>query len=187
MREEIEKRTLRTLINAGIIFLLILALSFLNINLTSITSIIPSSGFSLTAAVALIAVIVLFLVALRTTLDLIKLVDLASETFLRHMPGFNPEKSPSIVRALKEVLIILIISVAVSAASPIISSIPNIGGWLSLGISAAAFLFAAILAYDSGKTIYAAFESSIQVLIDRLISHSNSYRRGEKTDGKDAD
>jgi|GEM_PF-6268157 len=30
-----------------------------------------------------------------------------------------------------------------------------------------------ILMYDAGRTIYAAFESSIQAIIDRIVTHSN--------------
>lgn len=184
LREEVEKRIIRVLINAGLIFLITFILSFLNINFSSILAIIPAGGFTLATAASLIAVIILFFISLRIILDLIRLVDIASNLLLKYIPGFNPEKSSSVVRALKELLIIFVIAMLVSLASPIISAIPNIGGWLNLAISIAAFAFSIILMYDAGRTIYTAFESSIQALIDHIVAHTNKVgKRGESSSG----
>ncbi|MEM3715901.1 MAG: hypothetical protein QW145_01930 [Candidatus Bathyarchaeia archaeon] len=183
LREDVERRVIRVLINIGLIFLMILALGFLNISLSSLITVIPAGGFTLATAVALIAVIVIFFIALRIVLDLIRIIDVASETLLRHIPGFNPEKSPSVIRALKELLAIFIVAIVASVSSPLISSIPGVGGWLSVALSIAAFIFSLVLAYDAGRTMYAAFESSIQLLIDRIIMHSDGKRNksgGEK-------
>jgi hypothetical protein len=180
LREEIEKRVLRVLINAGLIILIGLALSFLNISLPSILTIIPAGSFSLTVFISLIIIIVLFFTALRITLDLIRLMDAASTSLLRRIPGFNPEKSSSIVRALKELLAVFAITICTSLISPLISSIPKVGGWLSLTLSIVAFAFSAILMYDAGKTIYAAFESSIQILVDHIVAHINGGEVKEK-------
>jgi len=174
MREEVEKRVLRVLVNSSIIFAIILALSFLNISFSSILIIIPAGGFTLTIAAALIIIVILFFMFLRVMLDLIRLIDLASETLLKRIPGFNPNKSPSVIRALKELAIVFAIAMVVSVASPLISSAPTIGGWLSLAVSIIAFAFSIILVYDAGRTLYAAFESSIQALIDRIVAHANS-------------
>lgn len=179
LREEIEKRIIRVLINSGLIFLITFILSFLNINFSSILAIIPTGGFTLATAASLIAVIILFFIALRIILDLIRLVDIASSLLLKYIPGFNPEKSSSVVRALKELLIIFVIAMLVSLASPIISVIPNIGVWLNLAISIVAFAFSIILMYDAGRTIYTAFESSIQALIDHIVTHTNKAEKKE--------
>jgi acid phosphatase family membrane protein YuiD len=72
------------------------------------------------------------------------------------------------------------IAIMVSITSPLISSVPNTGGWLSLAISIVAFIFSVILVYDAGRTIYAAFESSIQALIDRIVAHTSNKREEEK-------
>lgn len=183
-RENVEKRMLRVLINIGLIFLVILVLGFLNISFSSITAIIPSGGFTLATAVALIAVIILFFIALRVVLDLIRLIDAASKTILKRIPGFNPEKTPSIIRALKELLAIFIVAMAASASLPLVSSIPKIGGWLSITLSIAALLFSIVLAYDAGRTIYAAFESSIQLLIDRIVAHPDTVDGVESEEEK---
>jgi len=180
VREEVEKRVLRVLINSSIIFAIVLALSFLNISFSPILIILPTGNFTLMRAVALIIVIILFFMFLRVVLDLIRLVDLASEALLKYIPGFNPNKGSSVVRALKELAIIFMIAIMVSITSPLISSVPNTGGWLSLAISIVAFIFSAILVYDAGRTIYAAFESSIQALIDRIVAHTSNKREEEK-------
>lgn len=181
MREEVEKRIIRVLINSGLIFLITFILSFLNISFSSILAVIPAGGFTLATAASLIVVIILFFISLRIILDLIRLVDIASNLLLKYIPGFNPEKSSSVVRALKELLIIFVIAMLVSLASPIISVIPNIGGWLNLAISIAAFVFSIILMYDAGRTIYMAFESSIQALIDHIVAHINRTEKREES------
>lgn len=179
MREEIKRRILRILINTGLIFLVVFALGFFNISLSSILTIAPLGGLTLATAVALVIVIILFFMVLRVVLDLIRVIDAASGSLLRYIPGFNPERGPSIIRALKEMLVIFIAAIFVSIASPLISSIPEIGGWLSLAVSVATFIFSIILMYDAGRTLYAAFESSIQVLIDRIVAHASTDKDRE--------
>lgn len=187
MREEIEKRILRVLINTGLVILIGLALSFLNISLPSILTIIPTGSFSLTVFISLIIIVVLFFIALRITLDLIRLMDAVTASFLRRMPGFNPEKGPSIVRALKELLAVFAITICVSLISPLIASIPKVGGWLSITLSIAAFAFSVILMYDAGRTIYAAFESSIQILVDHIVARINGDEAEEKKQRNNVD
>lgn len=171
MRREVEGRILRILANIGILALIMLALSFLNINIPSMLTLIPYEGFTFIAALALTITMILFFVALRIILDLIRLVDIASNTILKRIPGFNPERNPSIIRALKEVSIVFLVAIALSIATPLISSIPEIGGWISIGITITVFIFSLILLYDAGKTLYAAFESTIQTLIDKITLH----------------
>jgi len=172
LREEVEKRVLRILINFSLIVAIVLVLSFLDISLPYIIDVIPKEGFTLTIAVSLLVIIVLFFTALRVILDLTKLIDMASVSLLRHMPGFNPENSSSIIRALKELMLVFIMAITVSIASPIIiSSLPEVGGWLGLAISIICLALSLALIYDAGKTLYSTFESSIQLLIDRITNH----------------
>jgi len=168
LREEVEKRVLRILINLALTVAIFLALSFLIPSFPYVIILIPREGFTLTIALALLATIILFFLALRVILDLTKLVDMASVSVLRRIPGFSPEKGSSIVRALKELMIVFIIAITVSVASPLISSIPRIGGWIGLAVSISCLALSLALMYDAGKTFYTAFESSIQLLIDRM-------------------
>jgi len=176
LKREIEGRILRILANIGILALMILALSFLNINIPSILTVIPQEGFTVVAALTLMITVILFFIALRIILDLIRLVDIASNTLLKRIPGFNPDRSPSIIRALKEIAIVFLLAIAISITTPLTSSIPGVGGWLSIALTIAAFTFSLILLYDAGKTIYAAFETSIQTLIDKITMHNEENR-----------
>jgi len=171
-REDVEKRVLRILINLGLIAVTFLALSFLDISFPNIVVILPERGFTLTIAVTLVAIIILFFIALRIILDLTKLMDMASVSLLRRIPGFNLQKEPSIIRALKELMIVFIIAITVSIASPILSSTPGLGGWAGLTLSIAGLVLSLALMYDAGKTLYTAFESSIQLLIDKITTHN---------------
>ncbi|MEM4461747.1 MAG: hypothetical protein QW695_02595 [Candidatus Bathyarchaeia archaeon] len=177
MRREVEGRILRILANIGVIALIMLALSFLNINIPSILRLIPHEGFTFITAITVMITVILFFIALRIILDLIRLVDIASNTLLKRIPGFNPEKSPSIIRALKEISIVFLAAIALSIATPLITSIPRIGGWLNIALTITVFIFSLILLYDAGKTLYAAFESSIQTLIDRITLKDNTETR----------
>jgi len=171
LREEVEKRVLRVLINSGLVTVIVLTLSFLDISLPYIMGIIPREGFTITVAIALLAVTILFFLALRIILDVTKLIDIASAFLLKHIPGFNPAKGSSITRALKELMIVFIIALGVSVASPMISSIPSVGGWIGLGLSLSGLALSLALMYDAGKTLYTTFESSIQLLIDKITAH----------------
>jgi hypothetical protein len=77
---------------------------------------------------------------------------------------------------LKEVSIVFLLAIAISITTPLTSSIPGVGGWLSIALTIAAFTFSLILLYDAGKTIYAAFETSIQTLIDKITMHNEENR-----------
>ncbi|MEM2740101.1 MAG: hypothetical protein QXQ29_04805 [Candidatus Bathyarchaeia archaeon] len=177
MRREVEGRILRIIANIGILALIMLALSFLNINIPSMLTLIPREGFTFITAIVVMITVILFFVALRIILDLIRLVDIASNTLLKRIPGFNPERSPSIIRALKEISTVFLAAIALSIATPLITSIPGIGGWLNIALTITIFIFSLILLYDAGKTLYITFESSIQVFIDRITLHNDD--RGE--------
>jgi len=168
-REEVEKRILRVLMNSGLIAVISVGLSFLDISFLHIIRVIdPREGFNLTIAMALLFIVVLFFIALRIILDLTKLIDIASISLLRHLPGFSLDKGPSIVRALKELMIVFIVAIGVSIASPVISAFPGVGGWAGLALSLISLALSLALMYDAGKTLYTAFESSIQLLIDKM-------------------
>lgn len=179
MSEEVERRVLRVLINSGLLAILILALTLVIPSFPSVVAVIPHEGFTLTIAVALLAIIVIFFTALRIIMDLTKLIDAASALLLRHIPGFNPEKGSSTVRALKELMLVFIIALTASLISPMISSMPGVGGWAGLTLTIAALALSLILMYDAGKTLYAIFQSSIQLLIDRIASPNEKPKEGD--------
>jgi len=172
LREEIEKRVLRILINSGLISLLMMALVYLEVSFPYILVAVSKEGFTLTMAIGMLGLIVLFFLALRVILDLTKVIDAASASLLKHMPGFNPEKGSSIIRALKELALVFAIAMIVSIVTPLISAVAA-GGWIGLVLSLTCLVLALALMYDAGKTLYTAFESSIQLLIDKLTSSND--------------
>ena len=113
-------------------------------------------------------VIIMAFLGLRVLMDLIRLVDLTSDYLLLHIPGLRPDKRVSIVRAFKELIIVVVLIVAATSVSPFLSLIRDIGFWLDLSVSLAFAGVSVILIYDAGRTLYAIFESGIGLLVDKI-------------------
>lgn len=176
MSEEIKKRTVRVLINSGILVLIVVALDLSIPGVLALIFLIPREGLSMGTALILILITATSFLALRILLDLIRLVDLTSDFMIKHIPGLGIGKKVSITRALKEVILVLILVLSTAVISPILLLIPQIGYWLVLGVSVASIVVSIILIYGAGKTLYAVFQSSIQLFINIL---SGEHRRGE--------
>jgi len=168
MSEEIKERIIRVLINSGILILITLALGLSIPGTLALISLIPKEGLSLSTALLLLLIMITAFLALRILLDLMRLVDLTIEYLTRHVPGLKAEKRISIIRALKEIALVLVLVLITTPASQALLLIPSIGSWLTIGLSAIVLVASIILIYDAGKTLYVIFESGIQLLIDRL-------------------
>ncbi len=103
-------------------------------------------------------------------MDLIRLVDLTSEFLLVRIPGLKQEKRVSVVRAFKELIIVVLLIVAATSVPPSLARIPDIGIWLDIGVSLAFAGVSIILIYDAGRTLYAIFQSWIELLIEKISS-----------------
>jgi len=168
MSEEIKERVIRVLINSGILILITLALDLSIPGTLALISLIPKEGLSLDTALLLLLIMITAFLALRILLDLMRLVDLTSDYLTSHIPGLKVEKRISIMKALKEMFLVLILVLITTLVSPALLLIPSIGSWLTIGLSAIVLVACIILIYDAGKTLYVIFESGIQLLIDKL-------------------
>lgn len=168
MSEEIKERVIRVLINSGILFLISIALNLSIPGTLALISLIPKEGLSLGTALLLLIIMITAFLALRILLDLMRLVDLTSDYLTSHIPGLRAEKRISIVKALKEMTLVLVLVLITTLASPALLLIPSLGSWLTIGLSAIVLVTSIILIYDAGKTLYVIFEAAIQVLIDKL-------------------
>jgi hypothetical protein len=59
-------------------------------------------------------------------------------------------------------------AVAVSIGNPLLLLVPQVGWLLQLVLSIGLAIPAVILLYDAGRTLYAVFQSAIELLISRL-------------------
>lgn len=168
-QNELHKKAIRIIVNSGIMVLIITLMTFALPGTLAIISQIPTDGLTIASAVGLLFVILSAFIGLRIILDLIRIVDLASDFLVTHIPSLRAKKRVSIVRALKEILVVLIMAIAATIASPILLFVPGIGWILQLVVSFGLAIPAVILLYDSGRTLYAIFQSAIDLLIDNII------------------
>jgi sterol desaturase/sphingolipid hydroxylase (fatty acid hydroxylase superfamily) len=155
-------------VNSGIIVIIMVALNLFLPGALSLVFLIPQQGLTFTTALVLLLIVIVTFFALRVLLDLIRLVDLTSNRFINQIPGLRSERKISIKRALKEIILVLVLVLVATASSPLLLLIPNVGGWVSLGLSFALLAVCIILIYDAGKTLYAVFQSGIQLFVDKL-------------------
>src|SRR4030042_110528 len=107
-------------------------------------------------------------------MDLIRLVDLTSDFLLLHIPGLRQERRVSIVRAFKELIVVVVLIVAATSLSPFLLLVRDIGFWLDTGVSLAFAGVSVVLIYDAGRTLYAIFESGIELLINKISAAKSS-------------
>jgi hypothetical protein len=165
---KIRTRVARVLINSGILFLLVTLTPFAIPGTLALISEIPTAGLTFASTIALLLVFLNAIFALRIVLDLIKLVDLTSSFLVAHIPGLKIEKRVSIVRALKEIIVVLVMTIVASIGNPFLLLVPQVGWLLQLVLSIGLAIPAIILLYDAGKTLYVIFQSGIEILIDKL-------------------
>lgn len=169
-QKEIRKRAIRVIANSGIFFLILTITTFAIPGAFALVSQIPIEGLTFASAVGLLLAFLAAFFGLRIVLDLIRLVDLTSDFLVAKIPGLKLEKRVSVVKALKEVVVVLVMIVAVSIASPFLLFVPRVGWLLQLTVSMGLAVPAVILLYDAGRTLYAIFQSGIEYFIDRLAS-----------------
>ncbi|MDQ1280593.1 MAG: hypothetical protein QG670_1856 [Thermoproteota archaeon] len=180
MSEEIKKRIIRVLINSGVIILIVTALDLAIPGFLALIILTPTEGLSLSKVLIFLPVIVMMFLGLRIILDLIRLVDLTSEVMIKHIPGLRVGNKVSITRALKEIILVLIIILSATAISSFLLLVPEIGHWLVLVFSVVSIAVSIILIYDAGRTLYTVFESSIQLFINILSGEHRYSKSGEK-------
>lgn len=174
--EEVKKRVMRITLHSTV--LLVLAVT-LNITLPRalVTFLaIPAEGFSLSTAFLLVLVVVMAFQTLRIILDLVRLIDVLSEVLVKHLPGLKTERKVSVIKAFKEVIIVILLIIVLTLLAPFALMMPELEPWLSVGVSMTAIIISIILLYDAGKTLYAMLQSGIDLLIERIIRQRECKR-----------
>jgi len=176
LAEEIKKRVIRVILNSALLVVLAVALNITIPSALAIISLIPKEGLSLSTALMLLLITVMAFQALRITLDLVRLVDLTSDFIVKYIPGLKVEGRISVVKALKEVIIVIILILLTTALFPIFLLVPEFGPWLTIGLSVISITLSIILIYDAGKTLYAVFQSGLEFFIEKLMESRRPER-----------
>jgi len=169
LAEEIKKRVIRVILNLAFLFVLAIALNITIPGALAVIRLIPKEGLSLSTAFMLLFIVVMAFQALRIILDLIRLVDVASTFLIKYIPGLKVKNKISVVRALKEIMIVIILILLTTAVFPIFLLVPKFEPWLTIGVSVISVVVSIILIYDAGKTLYAVFQSGLEFFIEKLV------------------
>ena len=162
-REEIRRRFPRIIMNLLMTLIFWIISAFVPQTLTGI--IIPGFDFNASLLVQIISTVVMAIFLIRALSDALVLGDIVTDIVVRKM-GIKEEMSPK--RAARDLIYIIIIVLVVTAVSPILSTIENIGGILSTAATYMALGLIIVLIYDMGRVLYRIVENKAELLADRL-------------------
>lgn len=169
LAEELKKRVLRIILNSIILVVLTISLNITIPGALVIIRLIPQDGFSITTALMLLFIIVMAFQALRIILDLVRLVDFISDFIVKHIPGLKSGGKISVIKALKEIGIVIIIVILTTILLPLSLLTPDIPLQLTIGFSIISIAISIILIYDAGKTLYAILQAGLGFFIEKAI------------------
>jgi hypothetical protein len=127
--------------------------------------IIPGFDFDASLLVWIISSVVMAIFLIRALSDALVLGDIVTDVVVRKL-GIKEEMSPK--RAARDLIYIIIIVLVVTAVSPVLSTIENIGGTLSTAATYMALGLIIVLIYDMGRVLYRIVENKAELLADRL-------------------
>jgi len=127
--------------------------------------IIPGFDFNASLLVWIISSVVMAIFLIRALSDALVLGDIVTDVVVRKL-GIKEEMSPK--RAARDLIYIIIIVLVVTAVSPVLSTIENIGGTLSTAATYMALGLIIVLIYDMGRVLYRIVENKAELLADRL-------------------
>ena len=186
VKNEVRHRLPRIMINLTVAFLFWIVSQFGPIFVEGL--IIPGINIpppfdSVSSIVRLTATLIAMVFLVRAISDILFFVDISAEIIVRSL-GIK-ERRP-LKRIARDVTYIILTLLLVTAASPILSSIPQIGGYLMATVSLVALGIFLILIYDIGKVIHRFLQEKTRRIADWIgslledIDRRNASRRLDK-------
>jgi len=176
IRSEVRRRLPRILINVIVAFLfwIISQIGPLFVKGIIIPGInLPPPFNTVSSIIGLTATLVMILFLIRAVSDILFFTDVSTEIFLKTL-GIK-EKRP-LKRAARDITYIILTLLLVTAASPILSSIPQVGGYLNAILSISALGIFLILIYDIGRVIHEVLSEKTRRMADWISNHIEERR-----------
>jgi signal transduction histidine kinase len=174
LTEEIKKRVLRIILNSTVLVVLTVTLNITIPGALAIIRLIPQEGFSVTTAFMLLFIIVMAFQALRIILDLVRLVDAVADFLLKRIPGLKSGGKISVVKALKEIIIVIAIIIVTTTLLPLSLLTPDFPPQVTIAVSILSIALSIVLIYDAGKTLYAVLQASLEFFIETALGASGN-------------
>ncbi|MCK4669156.1 hypothetical protein KAT21_03440, partial [Candidatus Bathyarchaeota archaeon] len=102
--------------------------------------------------------------------------DILTDVVVRRL-GIKEERSPK--RAARDFIYIIIVILVVTALSPILASLFDIGYLLTTVATYVALTLIIILIYDMGRILYRIIEQKAESLADRLVQMAEKNKNSE--------
>ncbi|MCD6593684.1 hypothetical protein J7L00_06350 [Candidatus Bathyarchaeota archaeon] len=186
IRSEIRRRLPRILINVTVAFLfwIISQVGPLFVKGIIIPGInLPPPFNTVSSIIGLTATLVMILFLIRAVSDILFFTDVSTEIFLKTL-GIK-EKRP-LKRAARDITYIILTLLLVTAASPILSSIPQVGGYLNAILSFSALGIFLILIYDIGRVIHEVLSEKTRRMADWISNHVEERRNRRERNERDS-
>ncbi|RLG99828.1 hypothetical protein DRO38_07260 [Candidatus Bathyarchaeota archaeon] len=123
----------------------------------------PPPFDTVSSILGLTATLIAMVFFVRAISDILFFVDLSAEIIVRSLGIKERRPLKRIARDLTYIILTLLLA---TAASPILSSIPQIGGYLTAIVSLVALGFFLILIYDIGKVIHEVLHEKTRRIAD---------------------
>jgi len=139
----------------------------LSINADFVFSNVELPGLSINADFVAASIIMLFtaIFLVRALADAVALADIVTDIAVKRL-GITEERPPR--RAARDLLYVVVIILVVTALSPVLVTLGNIGELLTTITTLVALALIVILIYDMGRILYRIIEERAESVADRL-------------------
>jgi len=124
----------------------------------------------------IVATVIMAIFLIRALSDALVLGDILTDVVVRKL-GIKEERSPK--RAARDFIYIIIIILVVTALSPILATVADIGYLLTTAATYVALALIIILIYDMGRILYRIIEQKAELLADRLTRMAEKNKNSE--------
>ncbi len=166
--EEIRRRLPRLVTNLIMAIIFWLVSVFIPPTLTGL--LVPGINIEASFFVLILTILVLGIFLIRALSDALVLGDVLTDVLVRRL-GVKEERSPK--RAAREVAYIIIVVLFVTALSPLLSNIQDVGYYLSIATVYIGLGLIIIFIYDIGRIIYKIIEEKANSLADHFTQMKN--------------
>jgi len=172
-REEIRRRLPRIVMNLIMALIFWIISVFIPPPLRAL--IIPGINTEASLLVGILMIVITSIFLIRALSDALVLGDVLTDVLVRRL-GIKEERSPK--RAAREVVYIIIVVLVVTAVSPLLATIQDVGGYLSTAAVYIGLGLTIIFIYDIGRIIYKIIEEKAdsfgELLAQRAQKNKNS-------------
>jgi hypothetical protein len=138
--------------------------------------VIPGLNTNMGLLIWIVATVIMAIFLIRALSDALVLGDILTDVVVRRL-GIKEERSPK--RAARDFIYIIIIILVVTALSPILATVADIGHSLTTAVTYVALALIIILIYDMGRILYRIIEQKAELLADRLTRMAEKNKNSE--------